>query len=192
MKANEAKSVHVTFTLNKMTCPPVKLNNEHLPQADEVKYLGIHLYRRFTWRKHITTKRKQLDLKVRNLYWINGRKSQISLEDKLIVYKVILKTVWTYEIQLCGTASNSNLEILERFQSKALRIMTDAPRYVPNTIIKRHLQIPTVKQDARTLSANYRKRLDNHPNNLANTLLKEQLGTRRLNRLYPTDLVTNG
>jgi len=75
---------------------------------------------------------------------------------------------------------------------KALRITTDAPRYVPNTIIKRDLQIPTVKQDARTLGANYRKRLDNHPNNLANTLLKEQLGTRRLQRLYPTDLITNG
>jgi hypothetical protein len=39
MKTNEAKSVQVTFTLNKITCPPVKLNNEHLPQADEVKYI---------------------------------------------------------------------------------------------------------------------------------------------------------
>ena len=37
MKANETKSVQVTFTLNKMTCSPVKLNNDHLPQADEVK-----------------------------------------------------------------------------------------------------------------------------------------------------------
>ena len=118
-----------------------------------------------------------------------GRKSQLSLENKLLVYKVILKPVWTYGIQLWGTASNSNLE---RFQSKALRITTDAPRYVPNTIIKRDLQIPTVKQEARTPSANYRTRLDNHPNNLGNTLLKEQLGTRRLERLYPTDLVTNG
>ena len=67
MKANEANSVQVTFTLNKMTCPPVKLNNDHLPQVDEVKYLGIHLDQRLTWCKHITTKRKQLDLKLRNL-----------------------------------------------------------------------------------------------------------------------------
>jgi len=29
-------------------------------------------------------------------------------------------------------------------------------------------------------------------NNLANVLFKEQFGTRRLKRLYPTDLVTNG
>jgi hypothetical protein len=86
--ANEAKSVHVTFTLNKMTCPPVKLNNDYLPQADEVKYLGIHLDRRLTWRKHIFTKRKQLDLKLRNLYWIIGRKSQLSLENKLLFTKL--------------------------------------------------------------------------------------------------------
>jgi len=155
MKANEAKSVQVTFTLNKMTCPPVKLYNEYLPQADEVKYLGIHLDRRLTWHKHITTKQKQLDLKLRNLYWIIGRKSQLSLENKLLVYKVILKPVRTYGIQLWGNALNSNLEILERFQSKALRIITDAPLHVPNTIIKRDLQIPTVKQEAGTLSANY-------------------------------------
>jgi len=192
MKANEAKSVQVTFTLNKMTCPPVKLNNEYLPQADEIKYLGIHLERRLTWRKHITTKRKQFDLKLRNLYWIIGRKSQLSLDNKLLVYKVILKPVWTYGIQLWGTASNSNLEIIEWFQSKALRIITDAPRYVSNTIIKHDLRIPTVKQEARTPSANYQKRLDNHPNSLANTLLKEQLGTRRLKRLYPNNLVTCG
>jgi len=166
MKANEGKSVQVTFTLNKMTCPPIKLNNEHLPQADEAKYLGIHLDRRLTWRKHITTKRKQLDLKLRNLYWIIGRKSQLSLENKLLVYKVILKPVWTYGIQLWGIASNSNLEILERFQSKVLRIITDVPWYVPNAIIKRDLQTPTVKQEARKYSSNYRKRLDTHPNNL--------------------------
>jgi len=87
---------------------------------------------------------------------------------------------------------NSNLEILERFQWKVLRIITDAPWDMPNTIIKRDLQIPTVKQEARKCSANYRKRLDAHPNNLANALFQEQLGTCRLKRLYPADLVTNG
>ena len=67
--------------------PAVTLNNIHIPQTDEVKYLGIHLDRRLTWRKHISTKRKQLDLKLRNLYWIIGRKYQLSLENKLLVYK---------------------------------------------------------------------------------------------------------
>jgi len=54
------------------------------------------------------------------------------------------------------------------------------------------MQIPTVKQEARRYCANYRKRLDTQPNNLANTLFKEQFGSRRLTRLYPADLATDG
>jgi hypothetical protein len=168
------------------------VHNEHLPQADEVKYLGIHLDQRLTWCKHITTKRKQLDFKLRNLYWIIGRKSQLSLENKLLVYKVILKPVSTYGIKLWRTELNSNLDTLERFKSKVLRIRTDAPRYVPNTVIKRDLQIQTVKHEARKHRTNYQKRLEAHPNNITNALFQEQLGIRRLRKLYPAELVTNG
>jgi hypothetical protein len=42
------------------------------------------------------------------------------MHNKLLLYKAILKPVWTYCIQLWGFAANSNLEILERFQSKVL------------------------------------------------------------------------
>jgi hypothetical protein len=38
---------------------------------------------------------------------------------------------------MCAGASTSNIEILEGFQSKALRMTVDAPRYVPNTVIRR-------------------------------------------------------
>jgi hypothetical protein len=51
------------------------------------------------------------------------------------MYKTILKPIWTYGIQLWGTtASTSDIEILERFQSKSLRMIVDAPWYVPNTV----------------------------------------------------------
>jgi hypothetical protein len=83
MKVNETKSVQVTFTLKKNTGPPVQLNNKQLTQPEEVKYLGIHMDQELTWPKHISTKRKQLCLKLRKLYWIIGRKSQLSLENKL-------------------------------------------------------------------------------------------------------------
>jgi hypothetical protein len=47
-------------------------------------------------------------------------KSKLSTSNKLLIYKTILKPIWTYGIQLWGTVSTSNTEILERFQSKAL------------------------------------------------------------------------
>jgi hypothetical protein len=61
------------------------------------------------------------------MHWLLGQKSQLSTTNKLLLYKTILKPIWTYGIQLWGTDSTSNIEILERFQSKVLRIIVDAP-----------------------------------------------------------------
>jgi hypothetical protein len=81
------------------------------------------------------------------MYWLLGLKSKLSVNNKLLIYKAIFKSIWTYGIQLWGTACMSNIEKLERLQSKALRTITDAPWYVPNTIIRKDLQIPTVKHE---------------------------------------------
>jgi hypothetical protein len=42
--------------------------------------------------------------------------------------------------------SASNIEILECFQSKVLRTIVDAPWYVLNTVIRKDLQTPRVKE----------------------------------------------
>jgi hypothetical protein len=83
-------------------------NNVQLPCADQVKYLGLHLDRKLTWHHHIFTKRKQLGLTLTKMYWLVGRSSRLSLPNKLLLYKSILKPIWTYGIQLWGTASTSN------------------------------------------------------------------------------------
>jgi hypothetical protein len=79
---------------------------------------------------------------------------------------VILKPIWTYEIQLWGSASISNIEILENFQGKVLRMITDAPWYVPNMVLRQDLQITSVKEEIHRFSTRYRDRLYTHPNNL--------------------------
>jgi hypothetical protein len=61
----------------------------------------------------------------------------------------MLKPSWTYGIQLWGTVSISNMEILERFHSKALRMIVAGTWYVPNSVIRRDLQTPTVKEEIR-------------------------------------------
>jgi glucose dehydrogenase len=88
------------------------MNNVQLPYVYQVKYLGLHLDRKLTWHHHIFTKRKQLGLTLTKMYLLLGRSSQLSLPNKLLLYKTILKPIWTYGIQLWGTASTSNIEIL--------------------------------------------------------------------------------
>jgi hypothetical protein len=100
---------------------------------------------------------------------------------------ICLFPIRTYGIQLWGTASTSNIEILERFQSKALRMIVDAPWYVPNTVIRRDLQIPTVKEEIRRCRSQYSARLIAHPNDLIVNLI-ELPDNRRLLRHLPNDL----
>jgi hypothetical protein len=110
---------------------------------------------------------------------------------KLLAYKVVLKPIWTYGMQLWGTASTSNIEILERFQSKALRMITVAPwyEYVTNALLQRDLHMPSVKEEIQRLSSQYSARLNSHPN-LLTANLKKQPTNRRLRRILPTDLPT--
>jgi hypothetical protein len=117
------------------------------------------------------------------MYWLLGRSSRLSLPNKLLLYKPI----WTYGIQLWGTASTSNIEIMERFQSKALRIILDVPWYVPNNHIRRDLQMPSLKEEIRRYSSQYSARLSAHPNDQILTLMEFQ-GNRRLRRYVPNDL----
>jgi hypothetical protein len=97
--------------------------------------------------------------------------------------------VFAYGIQLWGTASTSNIEILERFQPKALRMIVDAPWYMPNTVIRRDLQIPTVKGEIRRYSSQYSARLSAHPNYLI-VNLTELPDNRRLRRHLPNYMPT--
>jgi hypothetical protein len=143
----------------------------------------VHLDKRLTWRKHIFTKRKQRGLKFRQMYWLLGRHSRLSLDNKLLLYKTILKPVWTYGIELWGTASNSNIEILQRFQNTVLRVLVNAPWYVPNGLIQSDLNVPTVRKVIAKLSVHYCGRLQAHSNHLANTLLEDEEENRRLKSL---------
>ena len=106
-----------------------------------VKYLGLHFDRRLNWKAHIAKKRKQTDLKAKEINWLIGRKSNLSIENKLLVYKAVIKPIWTYGIELWGCASKSNTAIMQRAQSKILRTITNAPWYVTNHTLHTDLNI---------------------------------------------------
>jgi hypothetical protein len=104
--------------------------------------------------------------------WLLRQKSKLFTSNKLLINKTILKLIWTYGIQLWGTASTSNIDILERFQSKTLHMIVDAPWYVPNTVIQRDLQIITVKEEMHRYSSQYSASLSAHPNDLTVNLME--------------------
>jgi hypothetical protein len=46
---NQGKPSQITLTTRNM-CPQVNMNNVHIPIKTEVKYLGLHLDQKLTWK----------------------------------------------------------------------------------------------------------------------------------------------
>jgi hypothetical protein len=178
----------MTFTTTRATCPQVTVHNTPIPMQTGVKYLGLNLDQRLTWRTHIKTKRLHLNLKLRSMYWLLGRKSKLSLENKLLLYKCMIKPVWTYGIQLWGCAKPSHTQIIQRLQSKIVRSITNAPWYVSNLTLHNDLHIPVATGISR-LSNLYHHRLASHHNALVTALATLPPIARRLKRRWPTDLL---
>jgi hypothetical protein len=182
IRPSAQKSNHITFTLRKKDSPPVRLGSTILPDTNCVKYLGFHLDRRLTWKLHIKKKRDEINLKCRSLYWLLGRNSVLSVDNKLLIYNSVLKPIWTYGIPLWSTASKSNILCLQRVQNGILRTIANAPWFSRNEDIHKHLEVPTIQEEIERHRKKYAERLTMHPNPLATQLLQPVLTQKRLKR----------
>jgi hypothetical protein len=54
------------------------------------------------------------------MYWLLGCKSKLSTSNKLLIYKTILKPIWTYGIKLWGIAATSKKRKSRLFPIKSL------------------------------------------------------------------------
>jgi len=88
---------------------------------------------------------------------------QVTLHNKILIYKLSLKPIWSYGIQLWGSGKNFNINRIQTFQSKCLRQITKALVYVLNNILQRDLLIPTVNNVAKNLYKCFHLKLENHP-----------------------------
>jgi hypothetical protein len=122
----------------------------------------------------------------REIYWLIGKHSHLSLENKLLIYKTVLKPVWTYGIELWGCATKSNIAVIQRYKSKLLRTITNAPWNVSNQTLHSHLHIPHVSTVFRERTATHRTALDSHPNPLIEPLVHPP-NNRRLKRRWTFD-----
>ena len=144
IKLNESKSTHINFTHRNIVNLPIFMNNNEVPYANTAKYLGFTLDAKLKWKEHVKKKIEELKINLRKMYWLFSPNSNISLKNKLLLYQQILKPKWTYGIQIWGCTAKSNIKLIQTFQNKVLRLITNSPWYIRNDDIHRDLDIPYV------------------------------------------------
>ena len=125
-------------------------------------------------------KKEELTLKYRKMYWLMGRYSALSVYNKLMLYQQVLKPVWPYGIHLLCCTSQSNRNIIQRFQYRVLRGIVVAPWYIRNDNLHKDLGVETVASVIKKYAQSHEQRLHRHINVEARQLLNNDGLVRRL------------
>jgi len=130
-------------------CPNITFNNVLISKSDTVKYLRLFLNKRLTWKKHLQTKRLTLNNRMRMLRPLLISNKCSTLNTKLIMYKSLLKPIWTYRLQLWGAAKKFNTNRIQTFQNISFRRLSNALRYMSNHALHNDLHMKTIVEEAR-------------------------------------------
>jgi hypothetical protein len=134
----------LVMQLSPLSRHSIPLWSKYSPQHPVLKHTQDTVYRQ---------RKRRTDLKVKGLYSLIG-KSPASLESKVLLYKTIIKPIWTYGIELWGCASKSHIAKMQRSQSKILRMITYAPWYVTNQTLHDDLKVSFIKNVIQEKSIN--------------------------------------
>ena len=117
--------------------------------------------------------------------------SKLSIENKLKIYKTIIKPIWTkmdVRNTIKGAAAMSHIIEVETIQANILRTMVIVLWYVRYEDIRKDLGIPTVKEEISRYTEKYKEGIAIDPNRPATEMLNTSNIERRLIRKHPADL----
>ncbi|GFY05460.1 RNA-directed DNA polymerase from mobile element jockey [Trichonephila clavipes] len=140
------------------------LFDDNIHWVPVVRYLGLHIDSRLTYKKHINYLSDKFWGRIALAISLIGRSSPLSLENKVILYKQILRPMITYWSPVWEAAAPIHTKCIQVIQNKILRIITNAPWYVRNSVIHHDLQIDPIDNYISRISRNVFTSIQNHDN----------------------------
>ena len=61
------------------------------------------------------------------MYWFTGKNSKLNMGNILLIYKTIVKPIWTYGIALWGMAAKNHIGKMGALQSITLKTIVNVP-----------------------------------------------------------------
>lgn len=173
IEVNPEKSAAVYFTrgvfasqTSRLRLDPITLYGRPIPWEKTAKYLGVTLDRRMTFAPHIARVRNTAALYLGRLFYLIGRKSKMSLRNKLTLYQACIRPVMTYASPVFAHVAPSLLKKLQTLQNRFMRNAAAAPWYVRTLNLHRDLRLPTIADFMKQASRRFFDKAANHANPL--------------------------
>jgi hypothetical protein len=137
----------------------IKFLNENIKWETEAKYLGMVIDKRVTLKPHVEYVTNRAHTALRQLYPLISRNSHLDVRNKLLIYKLAIRPIFTYGCPAFGSMAKTHLQKLQVLQNKFLRIVLNKTRYERITDLHTEAKIPSIKDYVGKLQANFNSRL---------------------------------
>ncbi len=131
IQLNVAKTQAIIFPFNKS--PKRKPTTSLLFEDEEIKftksatYLGLDLDAQLTFKPQIEKAAEKGTKCIRSLYPLLSKKSKLSLKNKNIIYKSVIRPVMTYGCPVWYKAAATHIQRLQIVQNKTLKLINKLP-----------------------------------------------------------------
>lgn len=172
IRVNPSKTECILFTRRRKVAPDLRLtyDGDVIRRVSELKLLGLVIDERLSYSAHIRRAISRASDVTRRLYPLLKRTSGLSSVNKLCLYKVFVRSVLTYAIQIWHTASNAHLSRVQIFQNRALRSIMDLRphpvtyRQVTNVVLHDMTDIETIDDFSKRLTLGFFDGMLEHDN----------------------------
>lgn len=137
----------------------IKFLNENIKWETKAKYLGMVIDKRLTLEQHVVYVSDRAHTALRLLYPLISRNSHLDVRNKLLIYKLAIRPIFTYGCPAFGSMAKTHLQKLQVLQNKFLRIVLNKTRYDRITDLHAEAKIPPIEEYVGKLQANFNSRL---------------------------------
>ena len=124
-------------------------------ETEPIKYLGLLLDKQATLKQHIQYAINKTAIASRILYPLLNRKSHLSTENKLLLYKVALRPILTYASPVIHESAKTHIKKLQIQQNKILKMCLNKSWRTPTSEIHELADIELISDFMNRISLNF-------------------------------------
>lgn len=160
---NNSKTQAIFFTNRRKKEIPrkhIRIFGSNVTWSTEAKYLGVVLDKRMTHRKHIEYVTSKANIAIRTLYPLLSRNSKLHISNKLLVYKLAIRPIFTYACPAFSNIANCHVKKLQIIQNKALKMILNVSRFERTLKVHEETGVPLVLDYIFKLSTKFHETYD--------------------------------
>ena len=156
--------------IKKFPSLPPKIGNRTFQWKQEVKYLGVLLDTKLSFKNHITQSIQRANKAVSILFCILKKNSHASVESKMTIYRAYIRPILTYAGILFQNCPKTHFGRLQVMQNKSLRMALSKPYATRISKLHKEAKIPTIREFVDKNTKKFYETTKSHDNPLVVTL----------------------